>query len=383
MRRNSLRIDRSGPAPSRYDRSQASRTIASAVVLVGLCLAQQESVTPSFNTQTDLVIVPFQVRRGSRSVSDLKPADVVLLEDGVPRNFTTFEAPSDHPSLELVVMFDLTDIGGGFWDPKYLRDLTGHWNEATAGAILEQPGATVRVSLYHFDRTRLQRLCRSTADRQELLDALRRLPDPISDSQVLPLELPPHDIVPDSNRDRLDPALAAATVVGILPKPWSLLGAITALRDSAKIPAAVSGTAARVLVVFSQGEDATSTTPRDLADMAVASDVLVYPVALAPATVVYAGGQQIYSGQPFNQTFESLGELTGGREFDAGGSISFGKVREVLEAVKAHALARIGSHYIVGFAPSASGSPREHKLEVKLALKSSGKVAEGKRTATY
>src|SRR5205823_5010754 len=82
--------------------------------------------------QTDLVTVPFQVRRGSRSVSDLKPADVVLLEDGVPRGFTIFEAPPVHLTLDLVVMFDVTnpritpprsDLRGraGFWDTKARR----------------------------------------------------------------------------------------------------------------------------------------------------------------------------------------------------------------------------------------------------------------------
>jgi hypothetical protein len=101
---------------------QASRTIAIGVLLVGMSLAQQNSqepAQPALRVQTDLVVVPFQVRRGSRSVSDLKPPDVVVLEDGVPRAFTGFEAPPDHPSLELVVMFDVTDVQrGGFGAPR-------------------------------------------------------------------------------------------------------------------------------------------------------------------------------------------------------------------------------------------------------------------------
>ena len=63
---------------------QAGRTIAIGVLLVGMSLAQQTSqdpAQPALRVQTDLVVVPFQVRRGSRSVSDLKPSDVVLLED--------------------------------------------------------------------------------------------------------------------------------------------------------------------------------------------------------------------------------------------------------------------------------------------------------------
>src|SRR5215831_20181412 len=93
-----------------------SRTIATGALLVAISLAQQitkqpaEPAKPALRVQTDLVVVPFQVRRGSRSVSDLKPSDVVLLEDGVPRAFAGFEPPSDHPSLELVVMFDVTDV---------------------------------------------------------------------------------------------------------------------------------------------------------------------------------------------------------------------------------------------------------------------------------
>src|SRR5215469_16549995 len=97
-----------------------TRTIAAGALLVGMSLlaqqTSQEPARPTLNVQADLVVIPFQVRRGSRSVSDLKSSDVVLLEDGVPRAFTGFETPSEHPSLELVVMFDVTDIlQGGFW----------------------------------------------------------------------------------------------------------------------------------------------------------------------------------------------------------------------------------------------------------------------------
>src|SRR5688572_29447932 len=125
---------------------------------------------PAFRAGTDLVVVPFQVRRGSRPVSDLKSSDVVLLEDGAPRAFTGFEAPSDRPSLELVVMFDVSDMQRtdaqptGFWSAAHLYEFASAWNETMARALFDENGATVRVSIYQFNQSRLRPLVRSTSD---------------------------------------------------------------------------------------------------------------------------------------------------------------------------------------------------------------------------
>ncbi|HKE27422.1 MAG TPA: hypothetical protein VKB88_33940 [Bryobacteraceae bacterium] len=111
-----------------------------------------------------------------------------------------------------------------------------------------------------------------------------------------------------------------------------------------------------------------------------------------------------YFASYYNYPFELLGDLTGGRRFDAKNhfvipegdippglllsvgpnySMTGSETLDVLERVKRHALARFSSMYTVGFVPSPSGAPRQHQLEVKLASKSSGKVTEGKRSATY
>jgi len=63
---------------------------------------------------------------GSHSVLDLRPSDVVLLEDGVRRSFTIFEAPPSHLTLDLVVMFDVTNprLNGkpAIWGEELTRD---------------------------------------------------------------------------------------------------------------------------------------------------------------------------------------------------------------------------------------------------------------------
>jgi hypothetical protein len=421
----------------------ASRTIAAALLLVGLSLAQQEPVTPTFHVQTDLVTVPFQVRRGSGSVSDLKRSDVVLLEDGVPRDFTTFEAPSVHLTLDLVVMFDVTnpritpprkDMKGrvGFWDTKALRELADYWSEAITRRLLDEHAATIRFSIYRFDQARLQRLCQSSSDPRVLGDALHRLADPAPQDADIPL---PAGLAVRARERR-------AQADGFLPQPWSLAGVLSALRDSSAAPSAM---AARVLVIFSTGAEGSTLTPEDLADQAVAAGVPVYPVGFFtfPPVLPYDGygfDGLIYYGDGYagrsmwgpagpyipmfgpadrpnlppnsppvapyiNYPFELLGDLTGGRNFEAVNhsqplgesgerfvmdrntnpafSMTGAETDHILERVKKHALARFSSTYTVGFVPSPSGAPREHRLEVKLAAKSSGKVTDGKRNAAY
>jgi hypothetical protein len=369
-------------------------------------LTSQEPAQPTLHVQTDLVVIPFQVRRGPRSVSDLKSSDVVLLEDGVPRTFTGFEAPPDHPSVEFVVMFDVTaDPHAGFLNGRTLHDMVSYWNEMIARALLEESGATLRISVYQFDHSRLRRLCRSTSDLKDLLAALNRLTDPIPARQGFDLQLPQGVVIRKAAGN--EPAAG-----------WSrsLLGAMTVLGDSAAGPAM----AARGLVIFSSGAEAMSITPQDLADQGVAANVPIYPVVLpANQWIWYDGYTYDLSGPgpnrqwlqtglcaapppqrgltecPLNKPFESVGISTGGRSFEAprrtespsGGwdrfSMTGRQVSDILETVKRHALARFTSSYTVWFAPSPSGTPRKHKLEVKPAPKSSGKLSDGKRSAIY
>jgi hypothetical protein len=360
---------------------QATRTRAAALLLVGVCLAQQEPVTASFHAQTDLVTVPFQVRRGSHSVSDLRPADVMLLEDGIPRAFTIFEAPPTHLTLDLAVMFDVTNpvvtpqrpdgVGrAGFWDTKALLDLEGYWTEALARRLLDEHGATVRFSIYRLDQSRLQRLCEPTSDPRVLAGALHRLagagPAGQAGGQSVDVPLPPGLALRDLERQ--------AQADGRPPQPSSLAAAISVLKDSAAGPAAGEEKAdagkaitARALVIFSTGAEGTSVAPGDLAEQAIAAGVPVYPVALPgfPWVLPYEGytyrtpvnfgfyyfyrslredqetatrllmlgpgGAQYaknaasgcsscgvpYFGTYYNYPFELLGDVTGGLRFDA------------------------------------------------------------------
>jgi hypothetical protein len=242
----------------------------------------------------------------------------------------------------------------------------------------------------------------------ELLAAFDRFADPIPAGPGFDLELPEGVVI--------RPEAKEAELKG---GGWSksLLGAITVLGDSAAGPAMP----ARALVIFSPGAEGTSITPQDLADQGIAANVPIYPVVLPAGQWIWYNGYSYDSpfpnGQlfqfglcpasppsrgvidcPLNKPFESVGNQTGGRSFEASRrlddgrgpsdgvgrfSMTGGQVNDILEAVKRHALARFTSSYTVWFAPSPSASPRKHKLEVRLAVKSSAKVSDGKRSAAY
>jgi hypothetical protein len=119
----------------------------------------------------------------------VKADDVLLLQDGKPREFTVFEGPGGRrPPLELVLLFDTTTLpppGSKIrvmwthWDREATYDFTNHWGDQQSRGVLEKGGADVRVSAYRYDHQQMQRLCRSTSDPQALTSAIHRLPEPI------------------------------------------------------------------------------------------------------------------------------------------------------------------------------------------------------------
>lgn len=86
----------------------------------GVLLAQQAppvSTPPIFRSQTELVLLSFHVTQGKHDVTDLTPADVLLLEDGKPRDFSIFDSPAAkiRMPLDLVLLFDTNPAIPYFW----------------------------------------------------------------------------------------------------------------------------------------------------------------------------------------------------------------------------------------------------------------------------
>lgn len=401
---------------------QACRIWCSLLFLACLLAGQQTSTEPSstFSSESRLVLVPFHVVQGKYFAPDLKPEDILLLEDGKPRDFTVFEGPATgrRPPLELVLLFDTTTLPPPeskikvfftHWDREATYEFASQWGEAESRTVLEKGGADVRVSVYQFDHQQLRRLARSTKDPQTLTTAIRRLPEAIPADEAIELELPPggREYAPRTNR-----SLA-------WPLSWTLEAVIATLEDSTATP----DNALRVLVVFSERTAWTSTRPEDAADQANALGVTVYPVLLnfeeylnspfaislgdrgmAPRPVdgmILMPRPDRFPDRGANESssaesrrsdtvgnastlpmirFSWLGEMTGGvavhptkKRLDAG------TVNTILDLVKNRSLAQ----YIAGFAPPPSEKQRKHRLEIKLTSEDIGELQGGKRTAIY
>jgi len=393
---------------------------------------QPDSAAPTFRSQSDLVIVPFNVTRRGQYVQDLKAGDVVLLEDGQQRGFSVFEGPDtqSRTPVELVLLFDTTVFptawitpaqyarGGIYGGPK--DDFTVGWEHAVSGAVLAGDGSDVRISVYRFDLMQLERLCRTTRDPKELASAVQALRTPMpyytnrmtasqrqelkiqietgggmgwkghrlsdfidrpvstwpgyegardSGGEYIPMELPPNR----KNRDAAGPP-------GTGNREWPLEAAIGALKDSAASPER----AVRMMIIFSQGISGTTTAPEDVAQLAVSLGIPIYPV-LKHSKLMPEFWRRTGANEAFEERLGRLGKLTGGRGFVPSpekddGALVASTLRNILQSIRNEGL----SQYVVGFVPKASaGTPREHKLEIKLASKSSGELTGGKRKTVY
>jgi hypothetical protein len=341
---------------------------------LGSALAQEQPVT--FRTQSRLVMLPFHAGRGTQKVDSLKPSDVVLLEDGVAREFTIFDTTfgANRLPVELVLLFDANPASGHLWDPAGVFTFVKQWDNSKSRSLLHSGDGDVRVSVYRCAGQKLYRLTPATSDTDALTKALRGILAPVSSkpdpNSVTQLSLPPRrDRVDTSERFTED--FVTSNFVEAKHRGWMLESAIGLLNQMSASGDSVS----RVLVMFSEGIGATTTIPEDVGDQALDLGIPIYPVATN-----YKG--HVTPNFPRNlfrmHQFESLGQRTGGRAVEYK-TIDAAALSKILGDVRDHAL----SQYVVGFVPGANADSKVHDLEVRLASPGSATIEGGKRRAVY
>ena len=339
--------------------AQAMRVWVLVLLAIGIAqTAPQDSSSSAFQSQAKLVLVPFSVARDKLFVAGLRSSDVKLFEDGFSRSFTFFEGPATGHQLplELVLLFDTTTPFKSQrrtrWNREATYKFTAHWDDATSRAILEQAGADVRISVYHFDQNQVERLCRPTNDPQELVTAFRRLLSPISDSSTMPpLVLPPNFHLRPNDDISLSPG-------------WIMEASIATMKDSVTSP----NNARRMLVVFSEGKGGTETPPEYLGDQARALGIPIFDVVL---------DYERPPVDPLMDYWQNLAESSGGRFFFPS-HLDAKVIGGILKFVRNQGLPQ----YVVGFVPE-SAKPKLHSLEIRLKSTSNGRLIGGKRRAAY
>jgi VWFA-related protein len=329
---------------------------------------------PVFRTETNLVLVRFHVVRKKFYVDDLKPEDIILLEDGKPRRITFLEGGRTRARTVPVEMILLFDTSGSVVDEGLLNPL------AFKTALLDRlPNVTLGV--YGFN-SNLQRFCRPTRDPAELESVFRRVIDFRAGAKprpdIIKLQLPP--------KRHSDPNSGS----------WLYEAAAGCARDAAARP----GNATRMILMFSDGFPTTDTRVEEGAAVARELGIPVYPVVLGHQRLAERAKQIQESGYNKQgvmsdgardrlarveaqereiQEFARLGELTGGRSFDPP-MINMMMMQTILGAM----VAQVRCEYVVGFTPErGAGEVEKHRLEVKLRSKELGKVLGGVRVVAH
>jgi VWFA-related protein len=359
------------------------RAVLSWLLLAAAASAQQP---PDFRVEADLVLVPFHVSRNNAYVLNLKPEDIRLLEDGAPRPFSVFEfggANKRKLPVDIVLLFDYSCamLQTGMFDPTVFKNglLDGMDN--------------VRVSVYGFGGE-LRRYCRPTRDMAVYGPALRALVQrqPVNEIQ---LELPPKR---KGGPDTWIYEAVIAAARDAMPRPY--VSSDIEYRPVAQPRDETISQGNVLMMVFSDGIPTTNSVPEDASAVCQRLGVPVYPVVLCHnllldrikqvqetgrdrqgnlTSAANARMMDLRAAEKHVEDFGRLGELTGGRSFDSP-QLSLEAMRQILSFM----VGQVRNQYVAGFVPEKTGAPeRQHKLEVRLLDKGTGKVVGGSRTVVH
>jgi len=303
----------------------------------------------SFRAETNLALIRFQaVPKKGEFLTDLRPEDIVVKEDGVPRKIAVFEGGRFYPRtvpVEITLLFDCSGsmAVGGLINPHVF------------GPSLLDEFENVRLAVYGFS------------------DGLSRLTTPTRDPEKLQ---------------------AASTGILLVPHGGTPLfrsiGAV--IREAAATP---TTSAIRMVVIFSDGE-AYPPEDMELFEKTVHSaqelGVALYPATLEAESVrstlvatvpVPAWFEGVVASAALNAAtsrgrFAELGKLTGGQAFDDTASA------EVLPRILRALGQQIRFEYVVGYYhPAGSGSGKRHQAEVTWGPAARGEILGGTRTVVY
>ena len=302
----------------------------------------------TFRSETNLALLRFQVSpKKGEFVTDLRPEDIVVKEDGVAQKIAVFEGGRFYPRTVPVEITLLFDCSGSMAS-------AGLINPHVFGPNLLDEYENVRLAIYGFS------------------DDVTRLTTPTRDPETL-----------------------RKATGGVLMLPHGDTPLFRTIGAVAREAAGTPGNAIRWMVIFSDGESYPASDTalwgkalNDAQDLGVN----LYPVTLeGPRTVssaLSAQPQPLEMAAPMPRAgldgavsrgrFEELGKLTGGQSFHE--VVSTGVLPGILRSLGR----QIRFEYVVGYYhPAGGGSSKRRNVTVNWSGRSRGEILGGTRTVVY
>lgn len=284
-----------------------------------------EGQTPTFRTDTKLVLVRFQVvpKRG-QLIRDVQMNDIAVLEDGVPQPIAVFQGGRSSPQTvptEIHLLFDCSSSVARAWhiDPRVIDD----------NLLSEYPH--VSLAIWGF-AAHLYYILKPTRDTSRLAEAMRAPCEPdIYDQTAL--------------------YNAITQVIAEVAKP--------------------SGGIIHLIVPISDGIAYLDAGTREKTVQAANNTgVAIFPVLL--------GRNIINSADPLDpQLFRSLGESTGGSAID----FTHGRPPNILATILSRIARDIRNDYVTGFYErSPTNDKQSHKIRIVLKNGKLGTLVGGTRS---
>ena len=303
--------------------------------------------TVTFRTDANLALVRFQVApKKGEFVTDLRPEEIVVKEDGVPQKIAVFEGGRFYPRTVPVEISLLFDCSGSM-------AMAGLINPHVFGPNLLDEFENVRIAIYGFS------------------DDLKRLTTPTRDPETL-----------------------RSAMAGVLAVPHGNTPLFQTISSLIREVAGPPGNASRMVVIFSDGESY-PLNDTDLWNKTV-SDAQELGVALYPVTLQGVAAEPAPTGAPPQSSttdgpayhaamramsrdrFAGLGKMTGGQSFASAVST------EVLPNILRSLGSQIRFEYVVGYYyPAGSGSGKRRRVTVTWSGRGRGEIMGGTRVVVY
>ena len=306
---------------------------------------------PTFRSDTNLVMIRFQMTPKKGQTADLRPEDIELREDGVPVKVSAFQGGQLYPPsipVEVNLLFDDLRPSSGTTVPRWLQSAT-----LDLASIDDHGLVSVAVWAFSGDLVRLTPPTRDAATLNHAIEGLwGAWATSLHDGNLLSAV---ETLVNAASGGRTN-VFRILVVISSSDTVWGEEQDLKAIQETgvAVFPVIVGGHAGTARVDSSVGSH-----------------------GLDRDRPTQGGYQRATSGYAID--LQILAKRTGGKLL----ALNFANNNDSFRQITQWLAGQIRSDYVAGFYAPSPGQPKPHKIEVVLKDSKRGKLAESAQTIVY